>query len=219
MDVAGVEVHPGFGQAGLRDDLGIVILARPIPITPVPLQVTPLGDGDLGRPTRLVGFGTTGPEWDSPSGVKRTGAVPLDGVDDDWLAYGVLGCHGDSGGPAFLTDADGVEHLAGITSHGDASCLVGGFSTRVDRRAAWLEERIAALDPPLCRLDTRCDPDCTTPDPDCAAPLLAPEDGGGCAVVSARATGGLAGWAAALIALAVLAATLRKPHRLEGSHA
>ena len=39
---------------------------------------------------------------------------------------------GDSGGPAFWEDEDGSLVIVGITSWGDAQCVVTGFDYRVD---------------------------------------------------------------------------------------
>ena len=52
-------------------------------------------------------------------------------------------CSGDSGGPAFITRASGT-YVAGLTSYGDANCLIYGVSTRTDSYEA---EILAFADP------------------------------------------------------------------------
>jgi uncharacterized protein (TIGR03382 family) len=57
-----------------------------------------------------------------------------------------------------------------VISHGAPACDGTGYAVRVATYRAWLVERIAALDPASCSLDTRCATDCEAPDPDCAGP-------------------------------------------------
>lgn len=177
-------VHPDYAdRTNPSADIAIVVLERPVTITPVPLLGREPAPPRIASDLRLLGFGETGRV--GVLGVKYIRSVPLTGVDQHWLSYGVGACHGDSGGPTLATDAAGIEHLAGVISRGDAACASTGYSTRVDLYQHWLESWIANVDRPICSLDTRCVEDCASPDPDCAIgdEIIAPEDAG-CSVGS-----------------------------------
>lgn len=204
LPVAAVERHPDYDPATHHADLGLVVLARPAPIAPIALPSRPLTGADVGRPARFVGFGFTEPALQGSLGVKHTATAALDAVTDDELVYGVVGCHGDSGGPALLVE-DGVERLIGVTSHGDPDCEVGGASVRVDRFQPWLVARIAALDAPSCALDGRCAAGCVA-DPDCVGEFPVPAGVGGCAV-GGHPTGALP---LALVALSLVGRRRRR---------
>jgi len=67
--------------------------------------------------------------------VKRVVTIPISQVAATQFAYQAAGkntCNGDSGGPAFATDASGNLTVAGVTSYGDQSCTQYGVDTRVD---------------------------------------------------------------------------------------
>jgi hypothetical protein len=76
-------------------------------------------------------------------------------------------CNGDSGGPAFVDrteTVDGVEvtttYVGGVTSYGDADCLVYGVSTRADAYESWIDEFANPPPPPpapTCDNDGRCE--------------------------------------------------------------
>ncbi len=171
LPVADARAHPSYRAADTTADIAVVVLARPVPFAVVPFALSPPSEVELGRVARFVGFGAISGDISASSGVKSSQQLRIDAVADNWLAYGVVGCHGDSGGPVFLRGADGVEHLAGIISRGDPRCIVGGLATRVDQYADWLVHQIAEADPPSCFLDDRCAINCVDPDPDCGEPL------------------------------------------------
>lgn len=175
-------VYPAYAErTDSSADIAILVLARPVTIPPVPLMGREPAPPQRPTDLRLVGFGET--DSIGTLGVKYSRTVPLTGVNDHWLTYGVGACSGDSGGPTFAADAAGIEHLVGVISRGDAACASFGFSTRIDLFQGWLEAWIAAVDRPTCSLDTRCVDDCASPDPDCAiaSDVVVAADGGGCA--------------------------------------
>jgi hypothetical protein len=91
-----------------------------------------------------------------------------------------------------LLRVGGVEQLAGVIPHGAPACDGTGYAVRAATYRAWVLDRITALDPASCALDTRCASDCASPDPDCAGPgdtttICHPSSTGGCS------TGGAAG--------------------------
>ncbi len=59
-------------------------------------------------------------------------------------------CHGDSGGPTYLTVNKGSKHertvLVGVTSHAydDDDCLHGGVDTRIDPYLKWIKRTLQA---------------------------------------------------------------------------
>ena len=55
-------------------------------------------------------------------------------------------CNGDSGGPAFMT-VGGKEVIVGLTSYGDVNCNMGGYDTRVDAYAAFIDGYVSKADP------------------------------------------------------------------------
>jgi len=84
-------------------------------------------------------------------------------------------CSGDSGGPSFFVE-HGVEWLAGVTSSGDADCLIDGANQRSDLPYVtdFIQPHLDVFeaDNP-CRADGACDETCDQDgqvgDPDCAA--------------------------------------------------
>lgn len=129
--VEAITVHPDWDEATRANDLALVLLAVAVPIAPAPLA-SALDDGLVGATVRLVGFGSAG-EGTLP-GVKRSGTAVISSLDAVELRIAPapsMSCHGDSGGPVFVTVA-GAEVLAGVTSWGDPECVELGVNARVD---------------------------------------------------------------------------------------
>ena len=118
--------HPQFDPGG--NDIGVITLADPAPVTPLPLA--PPIDGSLVDTTfRVVGFGTTGAL--GGEGVKRLGTAKVAGSSaEDFIAVPdlSLSCLGDSGGPALLAG----DAIGGVVSRVDAQCVDHAVYTRVD---------------------------------------------------------------------------------------
>lgn len=152
-----------------QGDLAMLTLAEPGPAAPIPINDKDLANY-VNQPIRIVGFGVTA-ENGGGGGTKRKATARLLRVDQvDMFASNVPSgtCYGDSGGPNFMT-IDGVEHLVGATSYGTSACGTGeDASARTDYGYAWIQQYIAAHDPPSCDGDDRCATGCQTPDPDCA---------------------------------------------------
>lgn len=201
VPVAWAIEHPDYAKKGLAD-IGLVLLARPVTIRPVLLPEHDFAQHAPTGPLRLLGFGDTEPsDPHAPVGVKFGREVALAGVENYFLHYGVGACHGDSGGPTFAREADGTERLVGVISRGDADCVTGGYSTRVDLYRDWVASWIENVDPASCDLDLRCTADCEALDPDCAdaaasAPPASAGSAGGC-----TAGGGGGGLPLALLVL------------------
>jgi len=137
------EHHPAFELDTLAADIGAAVLAAPAPAGVEPVALSPDLSAAEGDELRLVGFGRSG-ALVRDEGARRQGRAAVDAVDALTLRYSPSpsqACIGDSGGPAFATIA-GIEHVMGVTSHGDSVCLSFGVETRVD---AYLEDFVQPL--------------------------------------------------------------------------
>ncbi len=154
-----VLVHPGYDSRALTDDIAVIRLssgaATAEGVTPVPELPSTLGftSADVGATNlNFAGFGVT---ETGTSGVKlevdltlgglgcSVSGCPSSGDTATQISYDqttVEGpCSGDSGGPAFV-DRGGAAYVAGLTSYGDAGCVIYGVSTRVDAYEAWIAD-------------------------------------------------------------------------------
>jgi uncharacterized protein (TIGR03382 family) len=151
-------------------DMGLVALASPAPVTPIPHNRTEL-DGHFTETVRIVGFGVTS-ENGSDSGTKRMGTATLHSVnepDEMWTTNDPQGtCYGDSGGPNFMNFGQG-EVVAGVTTTGTSICGEGlDIATRPDRQLPWIDAFVEEHDADACGADGTCMPGCIPADPDCA---------------------------------------------------
>jgi secreted trypsin-like serine protease len=135
-----------INNLGGAHDIAVVILPAPTSIAPKPINRAPVTDALLNQPVRLVGYGSSS-HRNEGAGRKRQATTRLKAFDANLLKIGVSGkqtCHGDSGGPAFMT-LNGVETIVGVTSFGnDRSetdvCFGGGFDTRVDTFVGFVDQ-------------------------------------------------------------------------------
>jgi hypothetical protein len=136
--------QPGDNR-DLSNDLALIMLSQDAPegITPVPVN----GSGSAlttGKPMRLVGFGVTDTGL-GDSGVKRMGNTVVTGTDATLVFNDNAPsstCNGDSGGPALVT-IDGVEFVAGVTSHGASGGVCShtmSASVRTDAFRTWMND-------------------------------------------------------------------------------
>jgi hypothetical protein len=163
--------HPGFERATFTHDIAVLVLARPLAITPIPLRRAPVGAASA--TLEVVGYG--GAQGD-PAGAARRhrGLVRLDVIEDRRLKLlpgTSMTCRGDSGGPLLARDGDRLE-LCGVTTHGDPACRELGFAARIDRVLDFVDSQIAAAHAPaplrrpfdpsedLCRASCARDDDC-----------------------------------------------------------
>jgi len=145
--------HPDFDEGvdafldlAVRNDIGILILERPVPDV-VPERVdTPLLETaiDAGDPLALCGYGWT--FWLNGSvAVKRDAEVFVDRAEDfefSTTAVDPQPCVGDSGGPLFVDRPDG-RRIVGVVSRAVGTsrmCDTGAIITRVAPYAAWIAE-------------------------------------------------------------------------------
>jgi V8-like Glu-specific endopeptidase len=143
--------HPDYDRRGGNlHDVGMLITAEEIPRTPALIHREALGDDDVGRPLRVVGFGRTDAKDAATIGRRHAATTTLAEFDAMWI--GMVGtptfCLFDSGGPTFVTKA-GKDVVVGIHSIVEsASCDATAWDARVDLETAFIDGVIAEADPP-----------------------------------------------------------------------
>src|SRR5690606_3820782 len=159
-------VHPEWSGA-LEDnhDIGLLLLGFAAdPAWAVPLHLEPIGEEDVGRPVRRVGFGLHQADMTEPDGRKRSGetAISYVSISMDWFFAGddaLVPCSGDSGGPVLAAgEAGGPETLAGVHSFGFGCESTSAGATRVDLYAADFILPWIADNDPRCGADNLCAP-------------------------------------------------------------
>lgn len=115
----------------------------------------------VGKPVGIAGWGQQTAEGDiftppppGTVGKKVCGASTINEVGDFEMQIGgdqstTRKCHGDSGGPTYLTVDTAHERtrrVVGITSHAydQSDCAKGGVDTRVDVWLSWIDEKMTA---------------------------------------------------------------------------
>lgn len=163
LPVKEVHYHPAFNVNNLPagNDIGVAILTNPIPATVKPLVMnrTPLDPSHDGKQVRFVGYGLDNAAAQTGSGVKRQTTTTL--ADHNALLLHFTDglhetCNGDSGGPAFMT-MGGQEVIIGLTSFGDINCNQGGYDTRLDLLAPWVDTYVKQFDPGFGQATTTAD--------------------------------------------------------------
>jgi protease YdgD len=144
--------HPDFDDSvdkfvdlGVRNDIGIAILARPVQGV-VPAQIDQASASpavDAGMQLALCGYGRV--QWDiNEPAIKRDAAVIVDRAQDrefSTTADDPQPCNGDSGGPLFADGPTG-QRLVGVVSRAmgrSVMCDTGAIITRVAPYAKWIE--------------------------------------------------------------------------------
>ena len=153
LAVKEVHYNPSFSISNLPggNDVGVAILqdALPSTIAPLPFNRASMDTGFDGQPVRFVGYGLDNATAQTGAGVKRTTTTTLSDHTSLLLHFSDgthETCNGDSGGPAFMT-LGGKETIVGLTSYGDVNCAAGGYDTRVDAMAAWIDGYVQKADP------------------------------------------------------------------------
>lgn len=131
------------------NDIALVLLAKDAPVEPLPYHTLQLGNGAIGDPLHVVGWGNTSES--GGSGTKRHMTTPITGFQSSYvLNYGTASkntCQGDSGGPGFLSFG-GEERVVSVTSWGTGACLGVSGATRVGAYAAWIDDWVSSHDIP-----------------------------------------------------------------------
>jgi hypothetical protein len=159
--------HPGWNIDVLEDDIGLVRLASPGPVPPIPYAVGAMSAADQGAPVRIVGFGMIDPNNQGSVGVKHQATTAIEAVAPFYFtmyASPAGTCNGDSGGTA-LMDLGGQEVVVGVHSRSDCETL--SIDTRVDAYQDDIVAFIGETQVPQCFADGACATGCASPDPDC----------------------------------------------------
>lgn len=147
-------IHPQYDSQNHIFDIAYAELALDSSAS-----VTRVYSGDyaslMGGSLLLVGYGADQGNGKG-SGIKRSVSMRVAAVSESKLRFeeeGKSACSGDSGGPAFAIERDGLASLAGITSCGANNCDSYGVYTRLDPFLGFLgltERSDAALAIPIC---------------------------------------------------------------------
>ena len=161
------------------NDVGVVILASPTTIAPLPYNRAPLPQSMVGGAMRIIGYGITSASdtTGTSAGTRRTAPDTLAALDKQFVylqdgSHGI--CEGDSGGPALMT-IGGEERIVGVTSFGYNGCPTTGPSaggqtayagndTRIDAYSDFIDQWVLMFDPPakgpgaMCTSDSDCTP-------------------------------------------------------------
>jgi MYXO-CTERM domain-containing protein len=158
-------------------DIGLIVLATPLKIPPVPINRAPLTNA-VGKQAKMIGYGLTDGVAFTGDGIKRFGTAPIAQVTNELIRIGKNPqgtCHGDSGGPLLMDNGSG-EALIGVVSFGDSSTCVGNsYFERLDTQMAWVDEQIKKYDPTGAPADGGAEPPASDAAPDATEP---PEDAG-----------------------------------------
>jgi secreted trypsin-like serine protease len=153
LPVKAAHYHASFDVNNLPggNDVGVAIMQSALPpsLKPLPYNHAAMDASFDGKPVRLVGYGLDNGTAQTGAGIKRTTMTTLTDHSALLLHFGDGAhetCNGDSGGPALMT-IGGKETIIGLTSYGDVACAMGGFDTRVDAMAAWIDGYVQQADP------------------------------------------------------------------------
>lgn len=145
--------HHGDSNGGLKNDVGIVVIAGKLPAGVVPAKIAPLSLPQHDLTVILAGYGETD-RGRGDHGVLRRVTTKVARFDQTEMVLeeglGKGSCTGDSGGPAFV-DYDGALHLIGTTSRGtQISCENGnGVYMDIRRYQGFMKCVFEYLDVPL----------------------------------------------------------------------
>jgi hypothetical protein len=146
-------VHPNPAYDGDKNDITVLVLSKPMAVTPFAYNTTALTQATVGQAVHLIGYGsnvqgTAASGNNGGFGLKRDLTTTVDDFNADFVhigATGKNGCDGDSGGPAIVT-IGGVPTIIGLDSYSDqqVDCTGGDYYQRVDTQAAFIAQYMTA---------------------------------------------------------------------------
>ena len=173
IDPMNTRMHPMWSSSDrLSYDVGAALLPAPSTVTPSPHLSRALTNADVGRMMTVAGFGITAPGM-TDYGTRRVATLPLRGLTGRHVQLGDMSmtgiCNGDSGGPSFLTERDGIKRVVGVHSYDSSLNCLDGLDTRVDLFASSFVQQFIrdSEGGPTCFEDGMCATGCATPDVDC----------------------------------------------------
>jgi len=165
--------HPSWSAgAAMNFDVGALELPAPIAgVTPTPYLNRALTQADVSRAMTVVGYGITS-SGGTGAGTRRLVTLPLRGLTSQHVQLGNMSsagiCNGDSGGPSFVTERDGIRRVSGVHSWTlpGGNCM-DGLDTRVDLYGPFIRQFITDVEGATCVEDGLCASGCPSADPDC----------------------------------------------------
>jgi secreted trypsin-like serine protease len=165
-----VLAYPGFDPTELHGDAGLLILSAPVAAPPIALATS--ADAPLYEPgdvLTVAGWGIDDRKTGHAPNQLQSATVPIEEASHckngtkrfypffepnrqvctlDSPHFHITTCHGDSGGPAIASRADGSPVELGVTSLGDGSCNPSSPAvfTRVDQISTWVQSWINATE-------------------------------------------------------------------------
>ena len=143
--------HPQYGKPVPPDtvyyinrgyDCALIELDAPVDgVAPIPYGSFAMDATWVGKPVTQIGYGFTDGNGNG-SGIKRELATTIGDVHDGVLGLAENGtgtCQGDSGGPTLYDAGGGALEVLGVSSYGSQGCPGGGFMSRTELCAAWLD--------------------------------------------------------------------------------
>jgi secreted trypsin-like serine protease len=143
--------HPNYGKPIPPDtmyfinrgyDCALIELDTPVSgVTPINYNAAAMTSSWVGTAVTQIGYGFTSGNG-TGSGQKRELATTIADVHDGVLGLAANGtgtCQGDSGGPTLYDTGGGVLEVIGVSSYGDPGCPGGGWMSRTELCAAWLD--------------------------------------------------------------------------------
>ena len=145
---------------GIGDSKDIALLFLDEPVLDTPFAYLPTAEEAvqvvLNAPVSVAGWGQQTSDYQPPAGtygLKQMGESHISELGDAEFQVGlniddVRKCHGDSGGPSFLTiETETIDpiRVVGVTSHAydNSDCRqTGGVDTRVDAYLEWIDSEL-----------------------------------------------------------------------------
>ena len=138
-DTVDALAHPSY-DGGWVGDLGLITLDRSPPITPIPINRTPIGLAQFNEQATVVGCALNVKHWEDQWLLGKLEETDLILWADStlWIQYG------DSGGPLIWEDCVAGVNVMSITEWTDPHPWRIDLSTDVEQYTEWIDEYTGA---------------------------------------------------------------------------